>query len=92
MLMLGKPELVHELDNNLMELRTSLDDINNISNFYFDIFKNLDGDPHNLLKLYRPSKERLLSVKWFPPYLSISTCVLGNHETSLLITVNICFG
>ena len=54
MLMLGKPELVHELDNNLMELRTSLEDINNISNF-FRCIKKLDGDAHNLLKLHRPS-------------------------------------
>ena len=37
MLMLGKPELVYELDNNLMELRTSLEDINNLSNFFLDI-------------------------------------------------------
>ena len=53
MLILGKPELVHELDNNLLELRTSLEDINNMGNFYLDISKNLEGDPHNLLKLHR---------------------------------------
>ena len=64
MLMLGKPELVHELDNNLMELRTSLEDINNISNCVFRYIKKIDGDPHNLSKLHMPNKVKILNLKW----------------------------
>ena len=46
MLKSGKAELVHEVDETFIDIRTSLEDINNKSNF-LDISIISYGFPHN---------------------------------------------
>ena len=46
MLKSGKAELVHEVDETLIDIRTSLEDINNLSNF-LDISIISDVVTHN---------------------------------------------